>query len=142
MSTTVTTEEAPDLRHGIRSITFFAATLFTIRVWSGYDPRPEDWVAAIEAASLEKMEAYVVIACAAVVGVLALLRYIIAAAVNGLASQTNGLVSWACVLALGSLAAGILTPYTTEFTAVAVLCAAGANWLVELARDRIGKTAG
>ncbi|GAA4035127.1 hypothetical protein GCM10023063_19370 [Arthrobacter methylotrophus] len=134
MSTPMDT--APDLRSGINAITFFAFTMFCIRLWFSIDPQPGPMTQAIKEAGEERMSAYFVVAGVMLFGLFALLRYIIGAALNGLAAQTGGLAAWLCVGVLVLLAAAVLTPYTAPILGVAVLSAMGANWSVEAARLR------
>lgn len=134
MSTVIT--PGPDLRGGINCLAFFAFVLFLVRVFYGLDPQPDVLTSAVRAASDETMNAYFVVAGVALFGLFALLRFILGAAVNGLSSQAGGLTSWLCFLILGLLVAAVVTPFTAEFTGVAVLAAMGANWAVEAARAR------
>ncbi len=87
MSTSV--EPAPDLRSGISAITFFAFTMFCIRLWSSIDPQPEPMTLAVQQASEERMSAYFVAAGVMLFGLFVLLRFIVGAVVNGLAAHTG-----------------------------------------------------
>jgi hypothetical protein len=134
MSTPV--EQAQDLRSGINAITFFAFTMFCIRLWFSIDPQPEPMTLAIKEASEERMSAYFVAAGVLLFGLFALLRYIVGAVLNGLAAQTGGLAAWLCIGTSVLLAAAVLTSYTAPLLGVTVLAAMGANWAVEAARLR------
>lgn len=136
MSSSTTTEDIQDLRPGIRALMFFAAVMYTIRLWHGLDPDPEPVAAAIKAASADTAEAYVVTIGLTVFGLLGLLRYILGAVVRGLASATSGFLSWVCIGTIVLLACGVLTPYVLGCLGFAAIGAAGANWLVEAARYR------
>lgn len=140
MSTVIT--PAPDLRHGINCLAFFAFALFLLRIFSGLNPQPEVLTDAVRAATDEKMNAFVVVTGVALFGLFALLRFILGAAVNGLASQAGGFVSWLCFLLIALLGAAVITPLTAEFTGVAVLAAMGSNWAVEAARDKCSSRPG
>lgn len=129
-------EPAPDLRSGINAITFFAFTMFCIRLWYGIDPKPEPMTLAVQEASEERMSAYFAAAGVLLFGLFALLRYIIGATLNGLAAQTGGLAAWLCIGTAVLLAAAVLTPYTAPILGVSVLTAMAANWAVEAARLR------
>lgn len=134
----MTTQIAPatDLRSGINAVTFFAFVMFGIRLWSGLDPQPDPIADAIERVSNATMDAYVVGVCVAVLGLWMLLKYLVAAIVNGLASQSGTAVSWLCVLTAALMVGAVLTPYTAGFAGVAVIAAFGTNWAVEAARLR------
>ena len=127
---------APDLRSGINAVTFFAFAMFGIRLWVGLDPQPGPILQTVEAATKENMDAYVVGICAALFGLWMLLRYIIGAVVNGLASAAGAWVAWLCVLTAVLLIAAVATPYTAGLAGVAVIAAMGTNWAVEAARYR------
>jgi hypothetical protein len=60
MSTSL--EPAQDLRSGINAVTFFAFTMFCIRIWFSIDPQPEPMTLAVQQASEERMSAYFVVA--------------------------------------------------------------------------------
>lgn len=134
MSTQMAT--APDLRSGINAVTFFTFAMFGIRLWGGLDPQPDPLIEAIERASNATMDAYVVGVCVAVFGLWMLLKYLVGAVINGLASQTGIGVSWLCVLTAALMVGAVLTPYTAGFAGVAVIAAFGTNWAVEAARLR------
>ncbi|QOT19413.1 hypothetical protein [Paenarthrobacter sp. YJN-5] len=134
MSTSV--EPAPDLRSGISAITFFAFTMFCIRLWSSIDPQPEPMTLAVQEASEERMSAYFVAASVMLFGLFVLLRFIVGAVVNGLAAHTGGAAAWLCIGTAVLLAAALLTSYTAPILGVAVLTALGANWAVEAVRLR------
>lgn len=134
MSTALAT--APDLRSGINAVTFFAFAMYCLRLWSGLDPQPDPIAIAIERASNATMDAYVVVLCVALFGLWMLLRYLIAAIINGLASRTGAAVSWACILTAALVAAAALTSFTAAFAGFAVIAAFGINWAVEASRLR------
>lgn len=138
MSTTSETElaPAPDLRSGINAVTVFAFTMFCIRLWHSVDPQPEPMTLAIKEATEERMSAYFVLAGVLLFGLFALLRYIIGAIVNGIASLTGGLPAWLSIVTALVLAAALLTSYTAQLLSVAVLGAMAANWALEAARLR------
>lgn len=127
---------APDLRSGINAVTFFTFAMFGIRLWTGLDPQPGPLIVAIERASNATMDAYVVGLCVAIFGLWMLLKYLVSAIVNGLASQTGTAVSWLCILTAVLLVGAVLTPYTAGFAGMAVITAFGTNWAVEATRLR------
>ncbi|ACL42051.1 hypothetical protein Achl_4100 (plasmid) [Pseudarthrobacter chlorophenolicus A6] len=127
---------APDLRSGINAVTFFAFAMFGIRLWYGLDPQPDPIADAIERASYENMEAYVVALCVALFGLWVILRYMIGAIINGLASQAGASVSWLCILTAALLVGAVLTPYTAGLAGAAVIAAFVTNWAVEAIRLR------
>lgn len=128
--------EAPDLRSGITAVTFFAFAMFCLRLWSGLDPQPDPIAITIERASNATMDAYVVVLCVALFGLWMLLRYMIGAIINGLASQSGPAVSWACILTAVLVAGAAVTSFTAAFAGFAVIGAFGINWAVEASRLR------
>lgn len=127
---------APDLRSGINAVTFFAFAMFGIRLWHGLDPQPDPIADAIERASNETMDAFVVGLGVALFGLWMLLRYMVGAIINGLASQAGAGVSWLCVLTAALLVTSVATPFTAGLAGFAVIAALGTNWAVEAARLR------
>lgn len=134
----MTTQIAPatDLRSGINAVTFFTFVMFGIRLWNGLDPQPDPIADAVEQASNAAMDAYVVGVCVAIFGLWMLLKYLVAAIVNGLASQAGTAVSWLCMLTAALLIGAVVTPYTAGLLGVAVIAAFGTNWAVEATRLR------
>lgn len=127
---------APDVRSGINAVTAFTFAMFGIRLWYGLDPQPDPIADAIERASNANMDAYVVALGMVLFGLWMLLRYLVGAIVNGLASQAGTAVSWLCVLTAALLVGAVLTPFTAGLTGVAVIAAFGINWAVEATRLR------
>lgn len=127
---------APDLRSGITAVTFFAFAMFGIRLWGGLEPQPDPIADTIERATNENMDAYVVVLGVSLFGLWMLLRYMVGAIVNGLASQAGTAVSWLCVLTAALLIAAVATPFTVALLGVSVIAAVGTNWAVEATRLR------
>lgn len=127
---------APDLRSGINAITVFAFVLFVIRLWYSLDPQPDPIAVAIEQASTAKMEAYIVVIAIAFFGLWMILRFIVSAIVNGLASQAAGWVSWLCIINAAVLLATVVAPLTMVLLAGSVMASMGVNWAVEAIRSR------
>ncbi|MET4144296.1 hypothetical protein [Arthrobacter sp. UYCo732] len=127
---------APDLRSGINAVTFFTFAMFCIRLWTGLDPQPDPIVDAIERATNANMDAYVVGLGVALFGLWLLLRYLVGAVVNGLASQAGTAVSWLSVVTALLVVGAVVTPFTAGLTGVAVIAAFGTNWAVEATRLR------
>ncbi len=127
---------APDLRRGIAWLTALAFGLLLVRLWGGLDLQPGPLTAAVRLASETTMDAYIFAIGIALFGLFALLRFIIAALVNGLAAQAGAGIAWLCFGTAGLLAAAIVTPFTAGMTGLAVIGALGSNWAVEAARLR------
>ncbi|MBG0738917.1 hypothetical protein IV500_05705 [Paeniglutamicibacter antarcticus] len=130
------TEPARDLRSGINYVTFFAFSVFCVRLWFSIDPQPEPMTLAVQQASEERMSAYFVAAGVLLFGLFTLLRYIIEAILNGLTAMTGGLPAWLCIISAALLAVAVLTSYTAPLLGASVLAAMAANWAVEATRLR------
>ncbi|MBE4720500.1 hypothetical protein [Pseudarthrobacter sp. AB1] len=130
-------EQVSDVRRNVRTaLTVAVAVVVGVQVWYAIDPQLGPVTRAVSRAEDPFVSAWAVLLAAAVVGVFALARFVVGAALPVTRrGKVPALLGTAAVLAL---LAGVFTGMLAEGAAVAVLLAVVSSWVAVPKPDPAG----